>query len=68
MKRNATDEFAGAIEEARVDLATIQQALEDHLSVDPDKVHWANVGDANRLREELRKIADRLLGRGEYAS
>ena len=67
MKRNATDEFAGHIEAARLELTHIQQALEDHLDVDPDKVHWANVGDAQLLRSELTKIADRLLKRGEYA-
>ncbi|MDZ4806468.1 MAG: hypothetical protein SGI90_16565 [Candidatus Eisenbacteria bacterium] len=64
----ATDAFAAAIEAARVDMESIQEMLEDHLSIDPENVHWGHVGDANRLRDELKAIADRLLYRGEYAS
>ena len=67
MSNTATQAFIAAIDGARRDLATIQEALDDHLGFDPDKVHWANVGDATRLRDELRQIADRLLRRGEYA-
>lgn len=67
MQRNPTAEFTGHIEAARIELASISKQLDDHLDVDPDRVHWANVGDANRLRDELRSIAVRLLRRGEYA-
>lgn len=67
MKRNATIEFAGHIEAARIELDAIKQQLEDHLGVDPDSVHWGHVGDANLLRSELTAIVDRLLRRGEYA-
>lgn len=67
MKQNATAEFAGHIEAARIELDAIKQQLEDHLGVDPDSVHWGHVGDANLLRAELTAIVDRLLRRGEYA-
>ncbi len=67
MKRNATAEFAGHIEAARIELEAIRQQIEDHLGIDPDHVHWGHVGDAARLSNELKEIADRLLGRGEYA-
>ena len=67
MQRNPTAEFAGHIGAARVELEAIKQQLEDHLGIDPDHVHWGHVGDAARLSAELKAIADRLLGRGEYA-
>ena len=53
---NATQQFAATIEECRTLAAQINQMIEDHLDVDPEKCHWGNVGDVTRLKLELLEI------------
>ena len=39
-------------------LKRIEEFIGDHLEVDPEKVDWGNVGDANSLRAKLEDIID----------
>lgn len=58
-----------AMADARKFLAEIDEAM---TQMEGARLHgptdWADVGDANHLRDDLKELADRLLGRGEYAS
>ncbi len=49
-------------------LAEIAEHSEDHFGIDPDGINWGHVGDLADIGKSLNEIADRLAGRGEYAS
>jgi len=38
-------------------MTMIRRHLDDHMSVDPDEVHWGHVGDAAHTVEQLKEIA-----------
>lgn len=40
---------------------------EHHLGADLENITWVDVVEAGVLRDELKRIADRLMKRGEYA-
>ena len=60
----ALQEFIAKAQEARALVAMIQAELDDHMGVHPDRVTWANVGDANHVHESLREIV-RFMGHSE---
>ena len=51
----ALSAFMAAIAEIRETLAQIENAVDDHLGADPEKVHWGHTGDARRILEQLRE-------------
>jgi hypothetical protein len=53
----ARDAFIFHIGDARELVAMLARHLDDHMSVAPDEVNWANVGDAARLVEVLKQAA-----------
>jgi len=61
--------YRQAMSEARKHLEEVEEGMRQ---MDGDATHgsidWGLVGSANQLRNDLKELADRLLGRGEYAS
>lgn len=58
-----------AMAEARKHLDEIARAIDEmNGAALHGPIDWTDAGDAARLRDELKEVADRLMGRGEYAS
>lgn len=53
----AQDVFISRIAEAREIVKLLSAHLDEHMGVDPEKVNWADAGDAGRLVELLREAA-----------
>lgn len=51
----ALDAFVAKISEAAVLARKVVAALDNHLDLDPDDIHWGHVGDAERILEVLRE-------------
>jgi len=49
---------------SRAYVAEILDAAQEYLGADPQMVTLADIENAQRLRDELKPIADRLAGRG----
>jgi len=66
--RTIQDDFAEAVAKVRQHLAEIEDGVR---LIEGNAIHgpmtWTTVGEVNRLKSELRAIADRLVERGEYA-
>ena len=50
------------------ELAAIKHRLFDMDSETGDDKNWGDVGNVQSIADELKEIADRMLGRGEYAA
>jgi hypothetical protein len=48
-------------------LARIQTLSDDHFDIDPDAVHWGEVGTLNHYSSLLRQITDIAFSEGEFA-
>lgn len=59
-KNDPMPAFLDRIESARATVTAIQTHLDEHLGVDPDRVNWANVGDAGWLLEQLTQACEHL--------
>lgn len=57
-KNDPMPAFLDRVERARAALAAIQAHLDDHCGMDPDRVNWANVGDAGWLLEQLTQACE----------
>ena len=51
-------------EQAREVLLMIQAELDDHINIDPERVNWVHVVDAQHVMESLKDIA-RFMGHAE---
>jgi len=61
---NPIQRHGQAIADARKYLAEIGQAIDEMAgNATHGPINWATVGDAGRLRDELKEVADRLKGR-----
>lgn len=57
-KQNPLNPFLEAISNID-DLLTILKAhCDNHFDTEPDKVNWANVGQANYIKEQLQQVLD----------
>ena len=63
----ASQRFMDHLGAARLRLAEIETALDNHLNAESEHVHWGHVGDAEYLVQQLTEITDRLYQRGEYS-
>jgi len=50
--------FLERVSRARAAATAILAHLDDHCGVDPDRVNWANVGDAGWLLEQLTQACE----------
>jgi hypothetical protein len=55
---NALDKFVTTIGECQKIVSDLQKAVDNHLDKDPDKINWADVGDAQRPLSDLREIRE----------
>lgn len=53
----AQDVFVSRVNEARKLMKLLSSHVDDHMDVDPERVNWADAGDAGRLVELLREAA-----------
>lgn len=66
---NPLQRYRQALTDARRHLAEIEEAMTRMEGAGlHGPIDWGDAGDASHLRDELKEVADRLLGRGEYAS
>lgn len=56
-KPTATEAFLAKIAEASELLELITAGVDDHLGVDPERLTWSNVADAERLVAKLREVS-----------
>jgi hypothetical protein len=54
----ALDKFVTTIVECQKIVSDLQKAVDNHLDTNPDTLNWANVGDAQRLLEDLREVQE----------
>jgi hypothetical protein len=59
---NALDKFVTTVAECHKIVDSLQKALDNHLDTNPDTLNWANVGDAQRLLNDLREIQEYVKG------
>jgi hypothetical protein len=58
MNDKALDKFVTTIGECQKIVSDLQKAVDNHLDKDPDKINWADVGDAQRPLSDLREIRE----------
>ena len=59
--------FVAGINAAMEKLQRMAQEMEDHLSIGPDDVTWADVGMINKINADLQDVVDFTFQEGEYA-
>lgn len=53
---NQTDVFMQAIGAINARLAEIQQRVDDHFNVDPDRLDWTHAETAKAIADELHRV------------
>ena len=66
-QRQALDAFTARKAEIDTMLARLQRLSDDHFNVQPDRVHWGNVGALEHYAALLKRITDAAFKEGEYA-
>ena len=59
--------FVKGINDAMAKLERLAQAMDDHLSIGPDDVGWADVGTIGKINADLQDVVDFTFQEGEYA-
>lgn len=59
-----TQHFINRMTAIRQMLSALQDQVDDHFGVDPDAVHWGNVGDLGRVQDALSQALD-VYGKGD---
>ena len=67
MRRTALDAYIARKAEIDTMLARLAALSDDHFSVAPDEVTWADVGTLAHYAEQLKRITDSAFKEGEHA-
>lgn len=66
-KPSARDAFIARKAEIDAQLARLAALSDEHFNLNPDEVHWGDVGSLEHYAELLKRITDSAFGEGEYA-
>lgn len=59
--------FIAAKTEIATQLERLTALSNEHFNLQPDEIHWGQVGDLQRYAELLRRITDAAFSEGEFA-
>ena len=62
---DAQTAFVQSLTECKVLLDALRERLDNHLGTHPESVNWGDVGDANYIQEQLRRLVDEEFVEGE---